>query len=213
MEFFVQNRQYSVKVFEVTMEDENQFMDFFNSNHSIFKDHLIVINGEISPKIRNYLQEMNLTFLNNIELPKGKNRKALESEIRLSSVQEKIRQEQMEQELEKLSTKLQNNLEVCDKLLRSGQELKREKDLLLLNRVNSGATITTSGNLIITGQVSGIVKCNGSFMMLGASSRANILFHGVPIDNKLLEAKLNRVEFVGDEIIVTPLLKKDISWE
>jgi len=119
----------------------------------------------------------------------------------------------MEQELEKLSDKLQNNLEVCDKLLRSGQEMKTDKDLLLLNRVNSGATIITSGNLIITGQVSGIVKCSGSFMMLGATSRANVLFHGVGIDNKLLEAKLNRIEFVGNEIIVTPLLRKDISWE
>lgn len=209
----MQSRQYSVKVFELTIEDENQVINFFNANHSIFKDHLIVVNGAMSKNIEKYLQEMNLSFLHNVELPKGRNRKALEEEIKLTTIEDKVRQLMMEQELEKLSDKLQNNLEVCDKLLRSGQEMKTDKDLLLLNRVNSGATIITSGNLIITGQVSGIVKCSGSFMMLGATSRANVLFHGVGIDNKLLEAKLNRIEFVGNEIIVTPLLRKDISWE
>jgi len=209
----VQSRQYSVKVFELTIEDENQVINFFNANHSIFKDHLIVVNGAMSKNIEKYLKEMNLSFLHNVELPKGRNRKALEEEIKLTTIEDKVRQLMMEQEIEKLSDKLQNNLEVCDKLLRSGQEMKTDKDLLLLNRVNSGATIITSGNLIITGQVSGIVKCSGSFMMLGATSRANVLFHGVGIDNKLLEAKLNRIEFVGNEIIVTPLLRKDISWE
>ncbi|TQV62956.1 MAG: hypothetical protein FNT15_05280 [Sulfurovum sp.] len=209
----MQSRQYSVKVFELTIEDENQVINFFNANHSIFKDHLIVVNGAMSKNIEKYLKEMNLSFLHNVELPKGRNRKALEEEIKLTTIEDKVRQLMMEQELEKLSDKLQNNLEVCDKLLRSGQEMKTDKDLLLLNRVNSGATIITSGNLIITGQVSGIVKCSGSFMMLGATSRANVLFHGVGIDNKLLEAKLNRIEFVGNEIIVTPLLRKDISWE
>ncbi len=209
----MQSRQYSVKVFELTIEDENQVINFFNANHSIFKDHLIVVNGAMSKNIEKYLKEMNLSFLHNVELPKGRNRKALEEEIKLTTIEDKVRQLMMEQELEKLSDKLQNNLEVCDKLLRSGQEMKTDKDLLLLNRVNSGATIITSGNLIITGQVSGTVKCSGSFMMLGATSRANVLFHGVGIDNKLLEAKLNRIEFVGNEIIVTPLLRKDISWE
>ncbi|KIM05238.1 MAG: hypothetical protein KN64_04265 [Sulfurovum sp. AS07-7] len=209
----MQSRQYSVKVFELTIEDENQVINFFNANHSIFKDHLIVVNGAMSKNIEKYLKEMNLSFLHNVELPKGRNRKALEEEIKLTTIEDKVRQLMMEQEIEKLSDKLQNNLEVCDKLLRSGQEMKTDKDLLLLNRVNSGATIITSGNLIITGQVSGIVKCSGSFMMLGATSRANVLFHGVGIDNKLLEAKLNRIEFVGNEIIVTPLLRKDISWE
>ncbi|MBD3794677.1 MAG: hypothetical protein IE881_01820 [Epsilonproteobacteria bacterium] len=209
----MQSRQYSVKVFELTIEDENQVINFFNANHSIFKDHLIVVNGAMSKNIEKYLKEMNLSFLHNVELPKGRNRKALEEEIKLTTIEDKVRQLMMEQELEKLSDKLQNNLEVCDKLLRSGQEMKTDKDLLLLNRVNSGATIITSGNLIITGQVSGTVKCSGSFMILGATSRANVLFHGVGIDNKLLETKLNRIEFVGNEIIVTPLLRKDISWE
>lgn len=209
----MQSRQYSVKVFELTIEDENQVINFFNANHSIFKDHLIVVNGAMSKNIEKYLKEMNLSFLHNVELPKGRNRKALEEEIKLTTIEDKVRQLMMEQELEKLSDKLQNNLEVCDKLLRSGQEMKTNKDLLLLNRVNSGATIITSGNLIITGQVSGTVKCSGSFMILGATSRANVLFHGVGIDNKLLETKLNRIEFVGNEIIVTPLLRKDISWE
>jgi len=81
----VQSRQYSVKVFELTIEDENQVINFFNANHSIFKDHLIVVNGAMSKNIEKYLKEMNLSFLHNVELPKGRNRKALEEEIKLTT--------------------------------------------------------------------------------------------------------------------------------
>lgn len=203
----MRNKQYSVKVFETTLTDEDQFTSFFNTNYNLFKDYLIVIHGDISQKIQEYLQEKELRFVNNIILPKSQGRKAVEEEIAV----QKEQQQQVENELLKLSDRLHNNLKVQDTLVRSGQELTIDGDLLLLNRVNSGATIIANGNLIVTQLVEGSIRCFGNFMMLKASPKANIVFHDVVVDNSLLKERLNRVELKNNEIRITPVLK-ETTW-
>lgn len=203
----MRNKQYSVKVFETTLTDEDQFISFFNTNYNLFKDYLIVIHGDISQKIQEYLQEKELPFVNNITLPKNQGRKAVEEEIAV----QKEQQQQVENELLKLSDRLHNNLKVQDTLVRSGQELTIDGDLLLLNRVNSGATIIANGNLIVTQLVEGSIRCFGNFMMLKASPKANIVFHDVVVDNSLLKERLNRVELKDNEIRITPVLK-ETTW-
>lgn len=203
----MRNKQYSVKVFETTLTDEDQFTSFFNTNYNLFKDYLIVIHGDISQRIQEYLQEKELRFVNNVTLPKNQGRKAVEEEIAV----QKEQQQQVENELLKLSDRLHNNLKVQDTLVRSGQELTIDGDLLLLNRVNSGATIIANGNLIVTQLVEGSIRCFGNFMMLKASPKANIVFHDVVVDNSLLKERLNRVELKDNEIRITPVLK-ETTW-
>ncbi|MDD2358652.1 MAG: septum site-determining protein MinC [Thiovulaceae bacterium] len=203
----MRNKQYSVKVFETTLTDEDQFISFFDTNYNLFKDYLIVIHGDISQKIEEYLQGKELRFVNNIILPKSQGRKAVEEEIAV----QKEQQQQVENELIKLSDRLHNNLKVQDTLVRSGQELNIDGDLLLLNRVNSGATIIANGNLIVTQLVEGAIRCFGNFMMLKASPKANIVFHDVVVDNSLLKERLNRVELKDNEIRITPVLK-ETTW-
>ena len=208
----MKSNQYSVKVYETTIEDEEKFIQFFEINYMLFKDHLILIHGQLSQKIKKYLNSKPLTYLHNVDLPKGRSRKSLEEEIQIERSASAVSVQIAEAELKKLSSKLQNNLTVLDTMIRSGRELNIEGDLLLLNRVNSGATINIKGNLIITNVVDGAVRCFGNFMMLTASPKSNIIFHGVEVDNDLLKNKLNRVELKNNEIIITPVLKKEISW-
>jgi len=208
----LKSKQYSVKVFETTVDDEEKFMAFFNTNHALFKDHLILLQGEVSERITSYLDEHALSYLIDIKLPMGRSRKALEEEFRTHIVEHSVNQQIAEAEIMKLSNRLANNLTVLDGMVRSGQEINIEGDLLLLNRVNSGATIHTTGNLIITQVVEGAIRCDGHFMMITASPKANIIFHGVEVDNSLLEDKLNRVELKNNEIVITPVIRKEINW-
>jgi len=210
---FLKSTQYSVKVYETTITDEVQFMDFFDNNYTLFKDHLILIKGECSLRIKKYLEKKKLTYLNDVVLPKGRTRKALEKELKVKEVEAVVSAQIAQGKLDELSIQLQNNLTVLDEMIRSGRELNIKGDLLLLNRVNSGATIKTTGNMIITKVVEGSIRCSGNFMMLTASPKANIVFHGVEVDNDLLENRLNRVELKNNEIIITPVLKKEINWE
>jgi len=208
----VQSNQYSVKVFETTIRDEAEFKEFFNANHTLFRDHLILIQGDMSDEIKRYLKIKKLQYLQNVNLPKGRSRKALEKEFQILETELAVTKQIAEAELKKLSNKVQNNLTVLDGMIRSGRELNIDGDLLLLNRVNSGATINTTGNLIITQVVEGAIRCHGNFMMLTASPKANIVFNGVEVDNSQLKDRLNRVELKNNEIIITPVLKKDINW-
>jgi len=208
----VKSKQYSVKVYETVVTDELKFMEFFDSNYTLFKDHLILIQGSMSSKIKTYLKNKNLKYLNDIDLPKGRTRKALEEELKSEKVDAAVSKQIAQNELNRLSNQLQNNLTVLDEMVRSGREINIHGDLLLLNRVNSGATIKTTGNLIITKVVEGAIRCHGNFMMLTASPKANIVFHDVEVDNSLLEDRLNRVELKNNEIIITPVLKKEINW-
>ena len=230
----MQGKQYSVKVYETEVQDENKFMTFFDANYTLFQNHLIVIQGELSQRIEMFLKEKSLKYIHNVDLPKGrvKNsfRKSLEADLEFEKIQnlaikkladekleaEKIQnmitQQQAEKKLVELSGRLENNLKVLDGRIRSGQELNIQGDLLLLNRVNSGATIITTGNLIVTMVVEGSIRCNGNFMMLTASPKANIVFQGIEVDNTLLEDKLNRVELKENKIKITPVLKKEINW-
>ncbi|HHD81773.1 MAG TPA: hypothetical protein ENK94_01105 [Campylobacterales bacterium] len=208
----MKSKQYSVKVYETSVTDELEFIKFFDNNYTLFKDHLILIKGECSLKIKKYLDAKKLHYLQNAALPKGRTRKALEAELKMERTEAAVSAQIAENKLTQLTQKLQNNLTVLDEIIRSGRELDIEGDLLLLERVNSGATIRTKGNLIITKVVEGAIRCYGSFMMLTASPKANIIFHDVQVDNTLLEDRLNRVELKNNEIIITPVLKKEINW-
>jgi len=216
----LKGKQYSVKVYETTIDDEDKFISFFDANHLLFKDRLIVLNGSVSPEIEEFLNKKELKYIINVELPKSNSRK--ETELEFIKAQEKKEQFEenlakenqalLEEELDRLSDRLQNNLTVLDSIVRSGRELNMDGDLLLLNRVNSGATLNIKGNLIITQVVEGSIRCYGNFMMLNNSPKANIIFHGVEVDNSLLEDRLNRIELIDDEIVITPVLKKEINW-
>lgn len=201
----MKTRQYSVKVFETTISDENKFISFFDANYKLFKEHLILIKTDkkdISENLKRYLNDKELKYLVNRELPKRQS----SSKNRYNSYpREEFQKKEIEVE------KKRENLKVLDSLLRSGQELNIDGDLLLLNRVNSGATININGNLIITQIVDGDIRCNGNFMMLKASPKANIVFHEVEVDNSYLKERLNRVELKNNEIIITPVLK-ETNW-
>ena len=52
----MKGKQYSVKVYETTIDDEDKFISFFDANHLLFKDRLIVLNGSVSPEIEEFFK-------------------------------------------------------------------------------------------------------------------------------------------------------------
>ena len=200
----MKTKQYSAKIFEIELENEDGFISFFDKNYLFFQNNLIVINGQESDKIKNYLDSKDLKYVFNLDIPVQKKQKTSLEPVK------KVEEEKLEPKIEPIE-KVKANLKVLDKLIRSGQEVKLDGDLLLLNRVNSGGSIIINGTLVVTQIVDGSIRCNGDFMMLQASSKANIVFHDVEVDNKFLQDKLNRVELINNEIVITPALK-ETSW-
>ena len=192
----MKTKQSSVKVLDITLTNNDEFVTFFDRNYVVFQNHLIVLHGESNAFIEKYLNDKKLNFMVNAAFKKARPIQ----EIQVQETRTPI-----------LEPKAKTTLKVLDKLVRSGQELNIESDLLLLNRVNSGGTININGNLIITEIVEGSIRCNGDFMMLKSSPKANIVFHEVEVDNKYLTERLNRVELKNNEITITPVLK-ETNW-
>jgi len=225
----LKQRQFSLKVLEVELDDEEEFIEFFDTHSVLFQNHLISIKGIISERIKYYLDSMEINYINNITLPNAKNIKydiqeekntkvdkkeleVLEEKLKSQAIDCRIKLQEAQTIIRELEKKANRELIVIDEMIRSGKEINIDGDLLLLGRVNSGATIKTTGNLIITQIVDGAIRCDGTFMMLSASQKANIIFNGVEVDNELLKNKLNRIELKDDKIIIKPVIKKEINW-
>ena len=225
----MEQRQFSIKVLEVKINNEDEFIEFFDAHAPLFKNHLISIKGDVSEKLKYYLDNMELNYINNISLPSGKNIKtitleedntkvdkkeleALQEKLKSQAIDCRIKLQEAQSHINKLEKKASRELVVIDEMIRSGQEVDIDGDLLLLNRVNSGGIVKTTGSLIITELVEGGIRCNGAFMMLRVSSKANVVFHGVEVDNGLLQDKLNQIELKNNKIVITPVIKKEKNW-
>ena len=177
-------KQYSVKVFELTIESESEFLAFMNKNIIMLRHYLIYLKGEITPAIEKYLTNNEISYTTYLSVSDNKHQ-----ELVLK----------------------QSDLKIIDEIVRSGQSIKVESDLLLLNRVNSGAKLHIEGNLIITGTVDGMIFCNGDFMLVKTSPKAMIIFNGAEIDGSLLQNRFNKIIFNGEEVIITPI-EKEPKW-
>lgn len=181
----MQARQYSVRVFEINIENEEDFLAFVRKNIVILKRYLLLIKGGVTPLIEEFLNKEGIAFTKNLPL-EPKNGKT------------------------SLFTK-QSGLKIIDTIVRSGQEIVEKSDLLVLKRVNSGAHIKSEGNFIALSSVEGKVECNGDFMLLKSSAKACILFNGVDISEQIDDENFYKIKFKDNEIIISQY-RKDIKW-
>ena len=161
--------QYSVKVFEVEIENEEEFLTFVRKNIVLLKRYLLLLKGDVTPVIETFLQKEEISF-----------------------------------------TK-ESGLRIVDQLVRSGQEIVEKRDLLVLKRVNSGASIRTEGNFIALSTIEGKVECNGEFMLLKPSPKACIVFNGADISDAMDEEHFYKIRFKNNEILISKYAK-DIQW-
>ena len=194
MEIPLQSSQYSIKVFETQIEDDDKFISFIETNYELFKNHLIVIQGDISQNISEFLDRLGLKYINNISLPKAK-----KTQDNFIVVEDK--------------PKVKNyRLKIINEALRSGQVIEYEGDILITDRINSGAKIVSNGNIIALNIVNGDIYCNANYIIMPQSQKANIVIAGHKINNLLLQHKLNKIEIIDDIVSVTSISKKELKW-
>jgi len=181
----MQVKQYSVKVFEVEIESEEEFLAFANKNSVLLKRYLLLLKGDVTPAIETFLKKAGISFTRNLSLQpqSGKSQNFTK----------------------------QSGLRIIDQLVRSGQEIVEGRDLLVLKRVNSGASIRTEGNFIALSTIEGRVECNGEFMLLKPSPKAHIVFNGADISDAMDEEHFYKVRFKNNEILISKYAK-DIQW-
>ena len=173
--------QYSVKVFEVEIENEEEFLTFVRKNIVLLKRYLLLLKGDVTPVIETFLQKEEISFTKDLSL--------------------------QSQSGKPLQFTKESGLRIVDQLVRSGQEIVEKRDLLVLKRVNSGASIRTEGNFIALSTIEGKVECNGEFMLLKPSPKATIIFNGTDLSKTLNGDSFYKIKLKKDEILVSKIEK------
>lgn len=108
-------RQYEVKVFEMKIENDSSFIGFMENNYELLRNHLLSLKGEVSEKVKEYLQSKNLVYVDNINLPI---KKRSTKDVCIIAPPEAVLQSQItpEEKVEQESKKEQKNLESQENL-------------------------------------------------------------------------------------------------
>ena len=216
-------RQYEVKVFEITIENEKNFLEFMENNYELLKNHLLSLKGEMTQKIEEYLDGKNLIYVLNQTLPVKK--RSSKDICIIGAKEEQKEEETNKKEKRVLITEKDiiekspivedfgyglSPLKVLTKPLRSGQVIQHDGAVLIMERVNSGAKIAALGSVIALSIVEGDISSTGECLIIPRVKKGNIFFHGYRIDLDRLVYPLNKLVFLGDRIVVQAISKKEL---
>ncbi len=188
-------KQKNIRIFELEVEEEAHFFDYMEKNIVLLKDYFLLINGELTPKMRDYLEEMgtcfketkkcNLKFTSKSD--SGQKHDIIEKE-KSQAPQEVIKYIEVEKEYEDGAHTL-----LFEKPIRSGEEIIHDGDITIFGRVNSAAKVLCEGNVEVYGCIDGLVQCDGQYMIAKELGKGYIVFNGDILDKELFDGKLKKI--------------------
>jgi septum site-determining protein MinC len=158
-------RQKTIRVFEV--DNYENLKNVVESKYELIKNHFFMLK-EHNKEIEEFLKNKHLSyFILNAEGFTPEKEKTVEIKV----IEKEI--------IKNINTKTI----IYDKIIRSGEEIESEDNLIFLNRINAGAKIKTTGNVEIFDECEGFVSCEGEYIIVKKNIRGTILFKGNDIGN------------------------------
>jgi len=152
-------RQKTIRVFEVDSFDN--LVKVVESKYELFKNYFFLLKKR-DKKIEEYLKTKKLSFfiVNDESFTVNK-------EIKEVIIEKEVRKE--------------NKTLIFDRIIRSGEEINSENNLIFLNRINAGAKIRSSGNIEVYGECEGMIECEGDYLIVKGNKKGLIFFKGVEV--------------------------------
>jgi len=183
-------KQKNIRVFELFIESEEEFFTYMDKNLILLKDYMLLLRGEISDKIIEYMDSKNLCYkvIDNCDIK-------LQAKEVNTNIPKKIELVQyVEQSQEKSSDTL-----IYNKPIRSGVVIDHDGDVSIFSRVNSAAKVISGGNLIVTGIIDGVVECNGEYMIIKTIGDGYAIFNGDILESDDFKDKSFKVVKKGED--------------
>jgi septum site-determining protein MinC len=156
-------RQRTLRIFEV--DNYEKLKNIIQSKYDLIKNHFFLLK-EKNEEIENLLKKNNLSyFIENSECFTSK--KEIIPKIKV-----------IEKEIVK---KIKSKTVIFDKIIRSGEEIETDDNLIFLQRINAGAKIISRGNVEIYAECEGKVICDGEYLIIKKNKKGTILFKGADI--------------------------------
>ncbi len=186
-------KQKKIRVFDISIDSEDKFFEYMNKNLILLKDYLLLIDGEVTEKIKSYLDENSLCYV-------------LQQKCNLKTIQTKSEQPQIQSDKDEQPTKVEivkeviyqdskpsNSTQVINKPIRSGGVLESDGDIVIFSRVNSGAKVISEGNISVFGEIDGVVEANGEFAVIKSIGKGYVIFNGDILEKEDFSGGLKKV--------------------
>lgn len=178
------------------MDEEEHFFEYMDKNIILLKDYFLLINGSLTPKMREYLNEKGTCFKESNTCNLKFNTKHNESNKSVI-IDEEEKQEQEVVKYVKVSDEPEliehTKTLLFEKPIRSGEEIIHDGDVTVFGRVNSAAKVLAEGNVEIYGCIDGLVQCDGEYMVVKEIGKGYVVFNGDILEKELFDGKLKRV--------------------
>jgi len=207
-------KQKTIRIFDIEIENEDDFFSYMNQNLLLLKEYFLIIKGDITPKITNYLDEHNLCFIRADECELDLTNKTKSSNTR--DIIPTINSEKSDN-LGKITINSQSSDTISpvkeiktllfEKTIRSGEEIVSEGDITIFGRVNSAAKVISEGNVEIYGTIDGLVQCNGNYMIVKELGKGHIIFNGDILEREDFNGNLKKITYSSDGAIIRDIFE------
>lgn len=192
-------KQQTLKGFEFDIDSDAAFEEYYTKNAPLLNGHLLILRGEVSAYIQNYLDEKSVAYVNanvrNISMRKKRSTAVLEE-----SSAEPFLNRTVETGASVISDRC-----VYHRPIRSGEEIESDSDLVFFSRINSGAVIESSRSIQIFGIIDGLVRSDGEYLILKEIGKGTVVFHGEELDKSQLDGQLKLIQY-KDGIVMKDIL-------
>ncbi len=187
-------KQKKIRVFELYIDNEEKFYEYMNKNLILLKDYLLLVDGNITESIINFLEENLLCYI-------------LKTDCNLRTIQTSQQKEQVQPNKTPQTTKkveiikeviyqdreIDANTLVINKPIRSGAIVENESDIVVFSRVNSGAKVIGESNVSIFGEIDGVVEANGEYLVIKSINKGYVIFNGDILEKDNFDGSLKKV--------------------
>ncbi|HIO90606.1 MAG TPA: hypothetical protein EYG69_02425 [Campylobacterales bacterium] len=183
-------KQKKIRVFDIIVESEENFFSYMEKNLILLKDYLLLVSGEVTPRVTDFLSSNGLCFV----LVDSCSIKTKTTPIPSSIESKPVAQEPKTQTITEVVTKEKIvTTKVINKPVRSGAVVEYDGDIVVFGRVNSGAKIVSEANIQLFDKVDGIVEANGEFMILKSIDKGYVVFNGDILEKDDFDGSLKKV--------------------
>lgn len=186
-------KQKNLRVFHITVEDENSFALYIEKNKIILMEFFLLVDGEVSGAVTKILDDEGLCY-----------KDISTCKLRFSGVKREIEVPNVTKKDVLEEPVLKEKLKIYDRPIRSGEEINEELPVVVFGRINSGAKLFSSQSVSIYGIIDGLVQCDGDYIVLnGIGNVGNLIFNGEIIDRDILKKDvLQKITIVNSKIVV-----------
>lgn len=207
-------QQYNLQVFFISKDNDiDELERFITKNKEMLKLYLIIVE-DLTPRLKELLEKCDIDYIKPKNQHFGKKSlidknisdlkrdlAVIASDSSKDSAKKSANQANLTANQPNLTNPNATNRadlsqiksQVFTELIRSGKEISGDSDIVVFNRVNSGANIKSSKNVFVFGKCDGNIDCRGEYMVLSKIAKGKILFQGIAITPNMLKYKLNLI--------------------